>query len=361
MVSELHNATSSDKLSPLAHDHDKSDSPEQTLPSLLLDLRRDIYKPIGWDKTAPQPSRGDVDGSKGPNWGDKIPGAGVIPPSPYVFAALTEALKNDLHRDPQWMATNKAQKELLNQSASLGPEVQALTKLGLLDGAAQLGGVDKVNAMFQRHGIPIKLDAVPSDGIAAGGVFDFKANWNGTETKLTAKDSDGKEKQFDAFKKDVKSYNVNGTTVIEVYRDDAKGITMYMAPSDAALNGYAAYNKAFELTPGKNTPQGAYSEAVIPKMKVRDEGEVPQLVGMGASGDYKVTQAKIFTSADFDQNGAEIKQGLGVVMLKASIEMPKPVFTMDKPPLVWVVQDGASKPLIAFRVSQESWKDPKKN
>ena len=78
---------------------------------------------------------------------------------------------------------------------------------------------------------------------------------------------------------------------------------MYMAATDADLKGYAAYGKAFELTPGKNTPRDQYNEAIIPKMKVRDEGEVPQLIGMEAAGNYKVTQAKIFTSADFDQNG----------------------------------------------------------
>ena len=55
--------------------------------------------------------------------------------------------------------------------------------------------------MFERHGIPVRLDNVPSDGIAAGGVFDFKANWKGTETKLTAQDKDGTEKQFDASKR----------------------------------------------------------------------------------------------------------------------------------------------------------------
>jgi hypothetical protein len=362
MSTELSHAAARDQQSPFSQE--QTDHHDNRLPA-LLEAAMQIYKPIGTDsKPSEQHKPGrPTDGNlqAGPGWGDNIPGAGKIPPSPYVFAALTEALKTDLQKDPRWQAINKAQQELLGQSASLGPEVQKLRELGLLDGAAQLGGADKVNAMFARHGIPIHLEGVPADGIAAGGVFDFKADWKGTETKMTAKDKDGTLKEFDAFKKDVKSFNVNGTTVIEVYRDDTKGITMYMAASEAEQKGYDAYKKAFELTPGKNTPAGAYSEAILPKMKVRDEGEVPQLVGLQASGDYKVAQAKIFTSADFDQNGAEIKQGLGVVMLKASIEMPKPVYTMDKPPLVWVVQDGASKPLIAFRVGQESWKDPKKN
>lgn len=359
MASDLPNVTRTDKPSPFAKTEKQE---EQNLPG-LLEERLKIYVPIAYDKPPSQSGRvsENTQGQIGSNWGDKIPGAGTLPPSPYVFAALTEAMKTELKSDPQWQAINKAQGELLKQSASLGPEVEALRKLGLLDGAAQIGGVDKVNAMFARHGIPITLDNVPSDGIATGGVFDFKANWNGTETKLNAKDINGTEKQFDAFKKSVKSFDVNGTTVIEVYRDDAKGISMYMAASEAELKGYSAYNKAFELTPGKNTPPGEYSEAIIPKMKVRDEGDVPQLVGMQAAGNYQVSQAKIFTSADFDQNGAEIKQGMGMVILKSMAVMPKPVFKMDKPPLVWVVQDGASKPLIAFRVTQESWKDPKKN
>lgn len=295
-----------------------------------------------------------------PSWGDKIPGAGTLPPSPYVFAALTESIKNDLKGDPSWKPTNKAQRELLAQSASLGPEVDALKKLGLLDGAAQAGGSDKVNDMFARHGIPIKLRDVGPDGVAAGGVFDFKADWKGKETKFTAKDENGKDKQFDAFEKGVKSFNVDGKTVIEVYRDDAKGITMYMSPTDGDMKGYSAYQSALELTPGKNTPRDDYTKAVIPKMKVRDEGDVPQLMGMQAAGGLTVTQAKIFTSADFDQNGAEVKQGLGVGLSRSLAPIEKPPFVMDKPPLVWVVQDGASKPLIAFRVGQESWKDPKK-
>lgn len=331
----------------------------------LEEVKRDLYKPVGSNgsdrHSTELPGQPNDATGNGPRWGEKIPGAGTLPPSPYVFAALTEAIKTDLHRDPQWRAINGAQRELLNQSASLGPEVDALKKLGLLDGAAQLGGVDRVNDMFARHGINVRLDDVPPDGIAAGGVFHFKADWKGTEAKLKAKDENGSEKEFDAFKKEVKSFKVDGTTVIEVYRDDAKGITMYMAASDADLKGYDAYKKAFELTPGKNTPRDEYDEAIIPKMKVRDEGDVPQLRGMKADGNYSVDQAKIFTSADFDQNGAEIKQGLGVTMLKSMVEFPKPVFKMDKPPLVWVMQDGASKPLIAFRVSQESWKDPKKN
>jgi hypothetical protein len=95
-------------------------------------------------------------------------------------------------------------------------------------------------------------------------------------------------------------------------------------------------------------------------MKVRDEGDVPQLIGMGAAGGLSVTQAKIFTSADIDQSGAEIKQGLGLGITR-SLSIPTPPFKLDKPPLVWVVQDNASKPLIAFRVTQESWKDPKKD
>ncbi len=305
------------------------------------------------------PARVNDSAKEGPAWGDKVAGAGTLPPSPYVFAALTEAMKGDLKTDPNWKPINKAQRELLNQSASLGPEVDALKKLGLLDGAAQAGGSDKVNEMFARHGIPIKLKDVGPDGVAAGGVFDFKADWKGKETKLTAKDESGKDKEFDAFEKSVKSFNVNGKTVIEVYRDDAKGITMYMSPADGDMKGYSAYKAAFELTPGKNTPSDEYSKAVIPKMKVRDEGDVPQLLGMQANGGLSVTQAKIFTSADFDQNGAEIKQGLGMGMTRSLAPIERS-FKMDKPPLVWVVQDGASKPLIAFRVGQESWKDPKK-
>lgn len=359
MVSELPNLTPADKLS--SEENSSAYAAKLSLAE-LFDSRRQIYSPIGSDQSIDKPARasGKVH-EGGPNWGDKIPGAGTLPPSPYVFAALTEAMKNDLGKDPRWQAINKAQSELLNQSASLGPEVEALKRLGLLDGAAQLGGTDKVNAMFARHDIPVRLNDVPPDGIAAGGVFHFKADWKGTETKLTAKDKDGTEKEFDAFKKDVRSFNVNGTTVIEVYRDDKKGITMYMAAADAELKGYAAYNKAFELTPGKNTPRAEYDQAIIPKMKVRDEGDVPQLMRMKAAGNYEVTQAKIFTSADIDHTGAEIKQGLGIGLMKMSLEMPKPIYRMDKPPLVWVVQDGASKPLIAFRVTQESWKDPKKN
>jgi hypothetical protein len=95
-------------------------------------------------------------------------------------------------------------------------------------------------------------------------------------------------------------------------------------------------------------------------MKVRDGGDVPQLMGMTTAGGRSISQAKIFTSADFDQNGAEIKQGLATGMTR-SLALPPPPFVMDKPPLVWVVQDGASKPLIAFRVNQDSWKDPKKD
>lgn len=296
-----------------------------------------------------------------PAWGDKVPGAGTLPPSPYVMAALTEALKTDIKMDPNWRPINAAQKELLNQSASLGPEVDALKRMGLLDGVAQAGGVDKVNEMFAKHKIPIKLDDVGKDGVAAGGVFDFKAKWEGKEAKLQAKDADGTEKTFDAFEKGVKSYKVDGTTVLEVYRDNEKGITMYMAPSEADLKGYAAYNKAFELTPGQNTARDEFTKALLPKMKVRDEGDVPQMIGLGAAGGLRVTQAKVFTSADFDQSGAEVKQGMGVGMTRSIVmQAPDKVFKMDKPPLVWIVQDGASKPLIAFRVGQDSWKDPKK-
>jgi hypothetical protein len=273
---------------------------------------------------------------------------------------LTEALKGDLKMDPQWGAVNSAQKELLKQSASLGPEVDALKQLGLLDGAAQAGGVDKVNAMFDRHHIPVHLDDVGPDGIAAGGVFDFKADWQGRETKLTAPDKDGKDKEYPAFEKSVKSFNVDGKTVIEVYRDDKRGITMYMTPADGDAKGYDAYKQAFNMTPGANTPRDEYNQAIIPKMKVRDGGDVPQLMGMTTAGGRSISQAKLFTSADFDQNGAEIKQGLATGMTR-SLALPPPPFVMDKPPLVWVVQDGASKPLIAFRVNQDSWKDPKKD
>ncbi len=293
-----------------------------------------------------------------PEWGDKVPGAGVIPPSPYVFAALTESLKRDLKMNAEWKGVNGPQKELLSQSASLGSEVDNLTKLGLLDGVAQRGDVDKVNAMFKKYDIPIEFQKGAPDDITAGGVFNFKASWNGTETKMTAADADGKPKEFDAFEKSVKSFNVNGQTVIEVYRDNEKGISMYMTPTDAALKGYAAYDKAMELTPGANTPRDEYSKAIIPKMKVRDEGDVPQLKGMKANG-YGISQAKIAFAADIDQSGAEVKQGLGVQMTR-SIAMPAPAFKMDKPPLVWIMQDGASKPLAAFRVTQESWTDPKK-
>ena len=294
-----------------------------------------------------------------PNWGDKVPGAGTLPPSPYVFSALSNALEKDLKMNPNWRAINGPQRELLGQSLSLGPEVDALTQLGLLDGAAQKGGVNKVNDMFARHGIPIKLDDVGPDGIAAGGVFHFKAQWEGTETKLNAKDANGVQTEFPAFEKSVKSFNINGQTVLEVYRDDKKGISMYMTPTDSEFKGYAAYDKAFELTPGANSQADRYSKAIIPKMKVRDEGDVPQLLGMQAAGGYGIKQAKIFTSADIDQSGAEVKQGLGVVMTR-SLQPVHQVFKMDKPPLVWIMQDGASKPLIAFRVGQESWKDRKK-
>ncbi len=294
-----------------------------------------------------------------PAWGDKVPGAGSIPPSPYVFAALTESLKNDLKMNVDWKAENAPQKEILGQSASLGPEVDNLRKLGLLDGVAQKGDVDKVNAMFAKYGLPIHFDKAGDDAITAGGVFNFKANWNGTETKMTANDANGKPKEFDAFEKSVKSFNVDGKTVIEVYRDKEKGITMYMTPTDGDLKGYAAYKQAMEMTPGANTPSDSFNKAIIPKMKVRDEGDVPQLVGLKTNG-YSVNQARIATSVDIDQSGAEIKQGLGMQMTR-SIAMPAPAFKMDKPPLVWVMQDGASKPLIAFRVTQEAWTDPKKN
>ena len=294
-----------------------------------------------------------------PNWGDQIPGAGTFPPSPYVFAALTESIKSDLKIDPQWGAINSAQRELLKQSASLGPEVDALKQLGLLDGTAQAGGADKVNAMFDRHHIPIHLRAVGAQEIAAGGVFDFKADWKGKDSQLTATDENGKDKVYPAFEKPVTSFNADGKTVIKIYRDDKRGITMYMTPANGDAKGYEAYKQAITLTPGPKTPNDVYTEAIIPKMKVRDQGNLPQLIGMTAAGGLRISEAKIYTSADFDQNGAEIKQGLGMVMSKSASMRPRP-FIMDKPPLVWVIQDSASKPLIAFRVAQSSWKDPKK-
>ncbi len=293
-------------------------------------------------------------------WGDKIPGAAQLAPSPYVFAALTEAMKKDIKMDPNWSGDTAAQKQLLKQSASLGPEVKSLVELGLLDAAAQAGGSDKVNDLFARHGIPITLKDVGPDGIATGGVFHFKADWKGSETTLNAKDQKGEEKQFSAFEKGVKSYNVNGQTVIEVYRDDKKGITMYMAATDSDMKGYEPYNKAFELTPGANTPQAEFNKAVFPKMMLRDQGDMPQLIGMRAAGGLQVSEAKLFTSIDIDQNGAEVKQGAGLAMTRSLMVNRDVTYKMDKPPLMWIMQDGASKPLFATRITQEAWKDPKK-
>lgn len=290
-----------------------------------------------------------------PKWGDDIPGAAKVPPSPYVWAGISQAVGNELKQDPNWKPVNAAQAEMLKASKGLEQEVNGIPK-SVLDSVAGTGadGVAKVNKLFKDHNIPINLRDAGKDAISAGSVFDFKADWKGLETKLQTPDG----KEYPAFQKDVRGYKVGNDTVLEVYRDEKNGFTMYMSPQAQDVKGYDAYKKAFELTPGAKTERANFTEAVIPKMSFRDAGEIPQLQGLQAAKGLSVDKALAFTSADFDQTGAQIKQGVAVQMTR-SLSIKAEPFQVKEPPLVWVAYDNASKPVIAFQIPKKDWVDPK--
>jgi len=253
-----------------------------------------------------------------------------------------------------WTATNDAQRAIV---ANLGNEQLRTEVAGIssdvLDGKASVGDVTPVNDFLKAKGLDIQLQPIGENDIAMAATLGVKGQWAARASEMEVNGQ--KYKSVDL--PEVKSYDVNGQTVVQLY-SGADGMEVYASPLPEDLTGEQILARAQELTPNGQTARGKFGAARIPMVKMDARTTLSDLVGMSSDKGETISQAEMQTKLNLDQHGFSVEQGLALAVSRSAAPSPEQ-FTFDKPFMLWVKTKDGSQPLAAVRVDERFWKDPK--
>ncbi len=249
-----------------------------------------------------------------------------------------------------WKSDSAAVTQLLKDSKD--PKIKALADSlpkDMLDAAA--GDPKMVNDFLVSKGMGRLLQERPGDEAAAA-VMSVKGDWKARKTTL---DADGKE--YPAFDRQAKVYNVGGKEVYELYKKD-DGTTVYAIPNNGKLTGEQANNQAKDLI-GKVNGMRPSEEGIVraPMVDYNKQEQLGWMIGTRA-GDRTMNQAVMQTKISMDENGFEAKQAIAIGATRGIQMHPEPIRQITKDFTFVAAKDGI--PLIAQPISKENWKDPKR-
>lgn len=292
---------------------------------------------------------------EGGNLKPKDPQAAAIA-SAYGLTAALESAKKFLTGD--WTASNGNQQEALKLQKMLAGDLSKIPT-EMLDALASQD-LTELNAFLEKHGFgEIKLERLGQDGIGMVSAVKLEGRWAGKETgPMTANDGN----EYAAFKlKDPEAYQLEGhdAPVFKIFEND-EGLKVYVTPYTANLAGLDASAVASRLIPGRGTRenQDGYTAIQLPKVDLKEVGDIPWLLGMTHSSGHQVDQAKVARTVKMDQDGFEAREGLAIAMSRG-IAPPDKTYQMKDPMLFIVAMDGLQYPLFATRIDYSHWRDPK--
>ncbi len=251
-----------------------------------------------------------------------------------------------------WRPENEAQKKLL--AAIKDPKVAELAaKLPpeMLDAAA--GSPKEVNDFLEKKGFGRLLQERP-DEEAVAATMSIKKDWTAKRSSVNV---DGKD--YNAVDKDgSKIYNVDGKPVVQLFKDQGDGISVYAIPADKNTTGYQAMQEAKRLIPKaeQSTPQDQ-GIVRIPMVDLEAREDLGWLKGM-KGGDRTISQAMMQTMLKMDENGFDAKQAIAMGATRGFAIPKEPKYTFNSEFNFVVVKDG--QPIFVQPVGKDSWKDPKR-
>jgi hypothetical protein len=277
----------------------------------------------------------------------KVANTEQYPSDPLMYKVMNA---NPEWAKQDWKSDSSAVNQLLKDSKD--PKIKALADSlpkDMLDAAA--GDPKMVNDFLQSKGMGRLLQERPGEEAAAA-VMSIKGDWKASKATLQA---DGKD--YAAFDRQAKVYNVGGKEVYELYKRD-DGTTVYAIPNNGKLTGEQANNQAKDLI-GKVNGMQPKEEGIIraPMVDYDKQESLNWMVGTRA-GDRQMSQVAMQTKIKMDENGFEAKQAIAIGMTRGFSLKPEPIRQITNDFTFVAAKDGI--PLIAQPISKENWKDPKR-
>ncbi len=192
------------------------------------------------------------------------------------------------------------------------------------------------------------------DEEAVAATMSIKKDWTAKRSSVNV---DGKD--YNAVDKDgSKIYNVDGKPVVQLFKDQGDGISVYAIPADKNTTGYQAMQEAKRLIPKaeQSTPQDQ-GIVRIPMVDLEAREDLGWLKGM-KGGDRTISQAMMQTMLKMDENGFDAKQAIAMGATRGFAIPKEPKYTFNSEFNFVVVKDG--QPIFVQPVGKDSWKDPKR-
>lgn len=293
---------------------------------------------------------------------EKINGSSTTTTFYPIIAALKKA-DDQLGKDREWKPKSPLQERFLAIYNRTAREALGLKEIKAISHEK----VEVINKWLAENGFPdLQLDQIDAPPgyttFAAAAILDLLVEWveEGTESKVNYEGQD-----YPAFRlKNGVGFHrsdENREPIIELATKSGHRVFLTI-PDENPGQGFDLLAKAERLMVTMSWDSGKYEGVVVPKVKLLDKPDISWLAGMTTECDNGdpawLVQAIQETRFRMNEIGARVESAAAVSGLRFAAFDTKEPYVIDRPFMIWFVQEGLHIPIMVGYIMPTEWSDP---
>ncbi len=285
------------------------------------------------------------------------------------IASLTRALEEvrkhlDENWDPEsfWDAINADQQLLLELYGAYACD---LSNFSGIDGDC-FDNVDDAKKWLAEKGFELELpNDIPDNAFLALGYNKLITDWmqQGKPTRITANDGADNYPAF-TLDSDVNLIEWNNREIVAI--EAANDCMVYIEMIDPPKDHFDLLNKindtmyTFRTTPADGVIEMRRCHATIPMVNIDETPNLDWIKGMlTGDGGWLVDDALQRITIKMDHIGVVAEEATSITM-RATAVMPPPMFVVDRPFALWLMEPYATVPTVAAFITPDDWSQPER-
>lgn len=273
-----------------------------------------------------------------------------------VMRALFELEKEYLGADRIWHPANDSQKRFIDLYATHREELGSLQSLEALAATK----ADPLNAFLEKNGVRPMFDRLDDGTIGVAAILDMLVEWLKEGMKCEI-ESDGA--MYPGFKIEDGAVYIHelpeyGNPLVQLVTKSDDSVWV-MIPDQVPQSSFDMILAVFDIMQSPRALSDEFEGVRVPMVDIDQKPDLGFLLGMGTydrdEERWDVSSIKQHFKFRMNHKGARAKVVTTVEMRLTSVHIPKPIYVIDQPFLVWMTQGESKLPLAVALAGKDSW------